>query len=436
MLRAAIGAGPGLGLGLEAGMGGLSFGWLRRRAAVASVSVLAVAGVVAGGAATAPAAAGTAPAAAGTGLAAAGTASAASAAAVTCPGSGVARSIAGPAGSWARNVPWHSVGRGWILADLAASQSASARGTLYLVSPAGHRYRLGAAPASAALADWSGDGTDALFFTQPPGSATTGTITVLNLHTGTGTRFTVFSSDPFPELSFTRPAGKQILFQAGTAANGTSLPLQRLTLTRTRTLCYPARFSRAGDFDGQYLETADGTELVLSTQNGLELVANGGQPIRSLAIHREVGACDLLSWWSSGSVLASCAGQLLVYPLSGGRPERLTSSGDAAAFLGAWHLPSGIYAEAAACGSTWLERLNRNGTATRLTIPGAANAGTVRSLGTDGDQMPLLIGGGCDGHVSYSFVDWYNPGADTARTVIGGRAGGGYVTAAVLFPAG
>jgi len=428
MMRAAIGAGPDLGLGLEAGMGGLSFGWLRRRAAVASVSVLAVAGVVAGGAATAPAAA-------GTGLAAARTASA-QAGAVTCPGSGRARSIAVPAGSWARNVPWHSVGRGWILADLAASQSASGRGTLYLVSPAGHRYRLGSAPAGAALADWSGDGTDALFFTQPPGSATTGTITVLNLHTGAGTRFTVFSSNPFPGLSFTRPAGKQILFQAGTTANGTSLPLQRLTLTGTRTLCYPAQFSPAGGFDGQYLENAAGTELVLSTQNGLELVANDGQPIRALALQREVGACDLLSWWSSGSVLASCAGQLLVYPLSGGRPQRLTSSGDTAAFLGAWHLPSGIYAEAAACGSTWLERLNRNGTATRLTIPGAANAGTVRPLGTDGDQMPLLIGGGCDRHASFSFVDWYNPGADTARTVIGGRAGGGYVTAAVLFPAG
>lgn len=400
-------------------MGGLSFGWLRGRAAAAAVSALAVAGVVAGG--TGPAqAAGSAPAAA----------------AVTCPGSGVARPVAGPAGSWARTVPWHSVGRGWILAELAASQSASARGTLYLVSPAGHRYRLGAAPASATLADWSGDGTDALFFTQPPGSATTGTITVLNLHTGTGTRFTVFSSDPFPGLSFTRPAGRQILFQAGTTANGTSLPLQRLTLTGTRTLCYPAQFSRAGGFDGQYLETADGTELVLSTQNGLELVANDGRPIRALAFHREVGACDLLNWWSSGSVLASCAGQLLVYPLSGARPEHLTSSGDSAAFLGAWHLPSGIYAEAAACGSTWLERLNRNGTATRLTIPGAANAGTVRPFGTSGDQLPLLIGGGCDGHASYSFVDWYSPGAGTARTVIGGRAGGGYVTGAVLFGAG
>ena len=406
-------------------MSGLSFGWLRRCAAAASVSVLAVAGVVAGGTGTAQAA--------GTASVAAGTASAA--AAVTCPGSGVTRSSAVPAGSWPRNVPWHSVGRGWILADLAASQSASGRGTLYLVSPAGHRYRLGAAPVNATLTDWSGDGTDALFFTQPPGSATTGTITVLNLHTGTGTRFTVFSSDPFPELSFTRPAGKQILFQAGTTANGTSLPLQRLTLTGTRTLCYPAQFARVGGFDGQYLETATGTELVLSTQNGLELVANDGQPIRPLAIHREVGACDLLNWWSSGSVLASCDGQLLVYPLSGARPQRLTSSGDAAAFLGAWHLPSGIYAEAAACGSTWLERLNRNGTATILNIPGAADAGTVRPLGTDGDQMPLLIGGGCDRQASFSFVDWYNPGAGTARTVIGGRAGGGYVTAAILFPA-
>src|SRR5579859_1703383 len=112
MMRAAIGAGPDLGLGLEAGMGGLSFGWLRRRAAVASVSVLAVAGVVAGGTATAPAAAGTGLAAAGSASAqAAGTASAqaagtaSAAAAVTCPGSGGARSIAGPAGSWARNVP-------------------------------------------------------------------------------------------------------------------------------------------------------------------------------------------------------------------------------------------------------------------------------------------------------------------------------------------
>ena len=55
-------------------------------------------------------------------------------------------------------------GPGGILADLARSQSASGRGTLYLVSPGGHRYRLGAAPVDATLEDWSGSGTSALFF--------------------------------------------------------------------------------------------------------------------------------------------------------------------------------------------------------------------------------------------------------------------------------
>jgi hypothetical protein len=397
-------------------MGGMSFG---RRVAVASVSVLALAGVIAGGAGTARAAlvSGGAKASAGVG----------------CP-AGASGAVSVSSGSWARNVPWPSVGRGWILADLAKSQSASGRGTLYLVSPGGHRYPLGAAPANATLYDWSGNGTNALFYVQQANSDTAGSITALNLHTGKGTRFTVFSNSPYPGLSFTRPTGQEILFQAGTTADGASLPLQRLSLTGARSLCYPTQFARAGGFDGGYQENVTGTEVVLSTQNGLEVVANDGQPIRPLAIGR-VDSCDLLNWWSSGSVLVDCSGQLYAYPLSGGRPQRLTTARETASFLGAWHLPSGTYAEAAACGSTWLERLNRNGTATVLTIPGAANAGTVRPLGTYRDQLPLLIGGGCDGHVAYSIIDWYNPGTNVARTVIGGRAGGGYVAGAVLFPA-
>ena len=386
---------------------------IRRRVAATWLSGLAVAGVLCGTATTAQA----------SDLGAAGPG---------CPGGGTGAGVTAAPAHWAAGVPWRSVGRGWILADLAASQAASARGTLYLVSPGGHRYRLGAAPGGATLEDWSGDGTNALFFAQPAGS-TTSTITVLNLHTGQGSRFTVFTSDPFPGLSFTRPEGKQILFQSGTTLNGTSLPLERLSLTGTRVQCYPTQFSRAGDFEGGYRENAAGTEVVLGTQNGLELVSNAGQPIRALAVH---GAddCGLLNWWSNQSVLVTCSGQLLVYPLSGGRPDQLTSSKDVATFVGAWHLPSGTYAEAAACGSSWLEKLHPNGTATVLTIPGAADAGTVQPLGTYGDQLPVVIGGGCDGHASFSIVDWYNPGTNTARTVIGGRAGGGYVTNAVLFP--
>ncbi len=43
--------------------------------------------------------------------------------------------------------------------------------------------------------------------------------------------------------------------------------------------CYPTQFARAGQFQGGFGETAAGTELVFSTANGLQVVANNGQPI-------------------------------------------------------------------------------------------------------------------------------------------------------------
>jgi hypothetical protein len=104
--------------------------------------------------------------------------------------------------------------------------------------------------------------------------------------------------------------------------------------------------------------------------------------------------------------------------------------------MGAWRLPSGTYAQEAACGSTWLERLNPNGTGTQVIIPGAANAGNVDPLGTYAGKMPLVVTGGCDGHTPYSKVDWFNPAAKTATTVLGSSAGGGFVISAVLYPEG
>ena len=400
-------------------MGTFSCAWtgrIRRRVAATSLSMLALAGVVSGVATTAQASDLAVAAQAGPG----------------CPaGLTGGTSVTAVAAHWAAGVPWRSVGRGWILADLAKTQAPGAPASLYLVSPGGQRYRLGPAPANGTLQDWSGNGMNALFFVQPLGNSTTGSIIVLNLHTGRASRFTVSSGTSYPGLSFSRPAGTAILFQ-GNRPDGAFLPLQRFSLTGTRELCYPTQFAKAGAVDGGYRENAAGTELVFSTQNGLEVVSNAGQPIRALAIHG-ADSCDLLNWWNSQSVLVDCAGQLLAYPLSGGRPDPLTTSRDPGTFLGAWHLPSGTYAEAAACGSTWLEKLSPNGTATTLTIPGAADAGTVQPLGAVGSQLPLLIGGGCDGHFAFSFVDWYNPAANVAKTVIGGRAGGGYVINAILF---
>jgi hypothetical protein len=393
-----------------------------RRAAAGWLSMLALAGVVCGCAAAAPVSVRAAAVPAGTG----------------CPGGGTggtaAARTAGTTAFWPAagraGVPWASVGRGWILTDLARPGSASGPGTLYLVSPGGQRYRLGPAPAHAFLEDWSGDGTHALFL-DPDLAPTRASVIVLDLHTGLASSFTVYSAPSYVTASFARPAGTAILVLAGVAGGGVP-PLQRFSLTGARELCYP--FPQAGTVGVSYQENANGTAIVFSTLDGMEVVSSAGQPLRALATQYAPGLCQMLNWWNNHSVLADCSGQLLAFPLSGGPPERLTTSRDPGSFLGAWHLPSGTYAEAAACGSTWLERLNPDGTATTLTVPGALGGGRVQPLGAYGDQLPLQLSGGCN-RDPYSFIEWYNPATGAARPVLGGPAGGGYVTDAILFPA-
>lgn len=407
-------------------MGTLSFPRtvrIRRRAATAATAALGllVAGAVGfGGATTASASdnAVAAPAVAG------------------CPATTTTSGAAVTPASWPgrSGVPWGSVGHGWILADVAKSMSATGKQTLYLVSPAGHRYLLGPAPVNGMFEDWSGNGTNALFTVQGDNSTRIKVI-VLNLHTGRTSGFTTYSGTLFPSISFSRPTGGAILFQGGASTSGGFLPLQRFSLTGVRQQCYPTQFARAGAVDGGFRENATGTEIVFLTANGLEVVSNDGQPIRPLALQKQQDSCGMLNWWTSQSIVVTCSAQLYVYPLSGGRPDQLTSSRDTGSFVGAWHLPSGNYAEAAACGTTWVEKLNTNGTAKLLTIPGAANAGTVQPLGTYGAVLPVLVGGGCDQHVTYSYVDWYNPAANTAKPVVGGPAGGGYVTEALMLGA-
>ncbi len=54
--------------------------------------------------------------------------------------------------------------------------------------------------------------------------------------------------------------------------------------------------------------------------------------------------------------------KLLAFPLSGGRPDQLTTSRDAGTFLGAWHLPSGTYAEAAVSARSPVNSTSASGT--------------------------------------------------------------------------
>jgi hypothetical protein len=338
------------------------------------------------------------------------------------------------------SVPWGSVGKGWILGTVAVTEAGEDNGpqTLYLVSPKGQRYKLGPAPGGAYLDDWSDPGLDALFLAQPNNSDKA-TIDVLNLKTGQVNGFSVYSGGGnFISASFTRPSAQGILVLASASASGGYLPVQRYSLTGTRQECYPNSFPGAGSGAWGYTESPAGGDIVVDTQNGLEVMSNAGQLVRFLKPPHGFSSCGTLNWWSSQTVLVQCSDQsvteLWAFPLSGARPTQVSTKGQSSTFLGAWRLPSGTYAQEAACGSSWLERLNSNGTGTQLLIPGAKNAGNVVPLGTYGNEMPLWVTGGCDGHTPYSKVDWYNPTTNAATTVLGASAGGGFVSDAILFP--
>lgn len=334
-------------------------------------------------------------------------------------------------------MPWHSVGNGWILGIVSAKQSGNGPQTLYLVSPGGTRYMLGPAPHGATLEDWSGASMRALFLNQPD-SGTKATVTVLNLKTGTANGFTVYSPLTYPEISFSHPFGQGILLLAGHDSSGGYLPVQRYSLSGARQICYPNSFAGAGSGAWEYRESPAGPDLVLQTKNGLEVMSNSGHPVRFLRQPHGYSYCSPLNWWNNQTILASCSSNtktlVFAFPLSGAKPTAVTTARQSSTFLGIWRLPSGTYAQEAACGSSWLERLNSNGTGTMLTIPGAANAGNVDPLGTYQNRMPLLVTGGCDGHTPYSKVDWYTPASNSATTVLGASAGGGFVLSALLYP--
>src|SRR5271170_2601442 len=195
-----------------------------RRLAVTAVSLLALAGLACGTAATARAsdAGSTRASDAGstrhlstgtgcprsvTGNAASGTAAAGTSAAVD-----TAAATDASTASWnSAGVPWRNVGRGWILAEVASSPSGNGPQTLSLVSPGGQRYRLGTVAAGAVLEDWSGNSTNALLLNQNLNS-TKASIIVLNLKTGKVGGFTAYTGTPYPQVSFTRPDGTAILF--------------------------------------------------------------------------------------------------------------------------------------------------------------------------------------------------------------------------------
>jgi TolB protein len=210
--------------------------------------------------------------------------------------------------------------------------------TLYLVDPAGDRYAIttfSGANARLRLADWSGDGSHALFVSS--GYPKPSRVISIDLHTG---EQTTIPAQGYPR--YTRPDGKAL--RVSTRLSGKQPgTLKRVDFAGNVQQTYPTEeLGGAGLFSGSYLEAPDGSQLVLATSNhgndlvprsddSLVVVGNDGRIIRTLPTPMQNADCTPVRWWAPTVVLANCSAergsgrQLWTVPIDCGAPTALTA---------------------------------------------------------------------------------------------------------------
>jgi hypothetical protein len=351
-------------------------------------------------------------------------------------------------------IPWSQVGPGWMLATWSpvpggrpgapppagSPTRETASTTLYLVDPAGGRYAITTFPPpgqglSPKLVDWSGDGSHAMLYANAPGPSGAITVITVDLHSGGQATFTVDNGfNVIPR--YTRPEGKAVLLAKWN--DGKPAWLKRVDLAGHPELTYPV----GQDFQGGYLSTPDGTQLVLGVASGLDLVGNDGSAGKALLIAGEKD-CRPTRWWDTAStvVVVSCSdngpSRLWLVPIGGGPPTALTAplSGQGPDYGdgNAWQLPAGTFVQnAGACGSEYLGKLSAvGGTTNPVSVPDVDPSSSVRVIGVNGGDLDLQATASCGG--GQSLFD-YNPGTNTSTVLLGPPLNGGGVIDAVPYP--
>jgi hypothetical protein len=310
-------------------------------------------------------------------------------------------------------VPWRSVGSGWALANYTqGTQKAAKPTTLYLIDPAGGKYRLYQWPASTTpwyLVGWSGDKTRALF-EQPTNAVPT--MQQLVLATGRVTTFRLPAAVQ-AVIGYTDPDGKNIL----AVDDG----IVRFSLTGA----FQARLIKGTRY-GTALSVPTGTSYVVNGRNGVELVSNRGGIIRTLpvpGIHGSTAGCSPVRWWTASTALVSCStskgSQLWLVPVSGAAPKALTAlrNGSTPPDLmdfDAWRFGNGLYTQSAyACGALFIGKQAANGKVTMINVPGSPDNNVVAA--TSGSRMLVKEINGCTPSVRLA---WFNPATRAAQTVL------------------
>ena len=352
--------------------------------------------------------------------------------AMAAPAAPSARSLSGgqTAPGWA--VPWRKVGPGWALA--MSSRNVGGEGVtpkagpsiLYLVKPEGGRYiRYKMMTWSARdprrnwqLLGWSGDLRRALF-ASPPGPNPQH-IYQLQLRTGKETGFNLPAK--VTALGYTRPEGLNILAEKSANSTGTgSITLQRYSL-RGKLQKDLVTFKQGTGFSS-VASNSNGTELALGTANGLELISNAGGVIRKLPVGNV--SCNVVRWWSSTTVLASCmvtnglGPRMWLVPASGARPTALTpvrtaNNGVDLGDFNAWKLSSGLYVDGeTGCGAGLIGRQPAHGKEQVVNVPGAPS-----SLIVNATRSTLMVERISECSPATSLV-WFNPATRKMTVAIG-----------------
>jgi TolB protein len=326
-------------------------------------------------------------------------------------------------------VPWRRVGPGWVLAQYwpgrfaDPGQAKAAPVTLYLISPAGHRYllrRWAATKKPVGLTDWSGDKTRVLLFNQ-----LSGRLEQLTLATGRVSPISLPRQVSFFTTSYTRPAGQGLL--AFRPVRGGS-QLVRLSLTGRL-----VKVLASGPHDGTAVYSTSGATIAVAGAKGLQLVSTNGGVIRRLPVPRTGSSgCFPARWWNSRTILASCVARgahrdrLWLVPASGARPRPLTPqhgphSPDPGDF-NAWATPGGLYLQAVtSSGNVLIFRQRANGTLRAVKVPGSARINWIAS--TRGSRLLVNQESPC---ASTDSLLWFNPATGREQSLIKaprGRAG-------------
>jgi hypothetical protein len=326
-------------------------------------------------------------------------------------------------------VPWRRVGPGWGLAQYwpgrfyYQSRPKAAPVSLYLISPAGHRYLLRRSAATKNplyVIDWSGDKTRALLF-----NAQSDRLEQLTLTTGLVSHISLPPRVSGFTIGYTRPAGQGLL--AIRPVHGGS-QLVRLSLTGRL-----VKVLASGPHDGTAVYSTSGATIAVAGATGLQLVSTNGGVIRRLPVPRTGSSgCFPARWWNSRTIVATCVARgarrdrLWLVPASGARPRPLTPqhgrhSPDPGDF-DAWATPGGLYLQAVTGnGRVLIFRQLANGALRAIKVPGSALANWIAS--THGSRLLVNQESPCAGTDS---LLWFSPATGREQSLIKaprGRAG-------------